>query len=202
MLPHPRIQRKATPRRLPIPTLPPILPNPQPLPTHRRQKQSPSLPISLIRVPPILSPLPSRRRTKRQIKRPPPQHHASRNHIPRIFRDHISRKVIDLLSRITRAVMVRLKPTYISAPHPAEAKALVPILPLLRRTRRNGPRMNSAGIALRHFQDVRQFAISIPPPWNMPIAEHGKKEERPVGPVPVIVTGNRPNQHDTEVDDV
>ena len=61
----------------------------------------------------------------------------------------------------------------------------------MRQTTKDGPHMNSGGIALRHVQDVGQVAISIPPQWNMPIAEHGKKERRPAQrQAPVIVTGD------------
>ena len=52
-----------------------------------------------------------------------------------------------------------------------------PIAGLLRpqRKTKSDPHMDSSGIALRRVQDVGQFAISIPPPWNMPIAESWKE---------------------------
>ena len=63
----------------------------------------------------------------------------------------------------------------------------------MRQTKKDGPHMNSGGTALRHVLDVRQFAISIPPQWSMPISERGKKEGRCVlRQAPVIVTGDGP----------
>jgi hypothetical protein len=60
----------------------------------------------------------------------------------------------------------------------------------MRQTKKDDPHMNSGGIALRHVQDVAQFAISIPPPMNMPIPEHGKKERRrALRQAPLIATG-------------
>jgi len=51
--------------------------------------------------------------------------------------------------------------------------------------------MNSGGIALRHVQDVGQFAISIPPQRNTPIVQPQKeKGSCAQRQVPVIVTGD------------
>jgi hypothetical protein len=61
----------------------------------------------------------------------------------------------------------------------------------MRQTKKDDPHMSSGGIALRHVQDVRQFAIFIPPQWSMPIPERGKKEKRrALRQAPVIVTGD------------
>ena len=73
----------------------------------------------------------------------------------------------------------------------AEAKTLVPKLLPLRRTKKSDPHMNSGGIALRHVRDVGQFATSIPPDWNMPVAEPGKERRPALRPAPVIVTGDK-----------
>jgi len=73
----------------------------------------------------------------------------------------------------------------------AEAKTLVPILLLMRQTRKDDPHMNSGGIALRHVQDVGQFAISIRPQRNTPIAQPWKEKGRDaLRQVPVIAIGD------------
>jgi|HubBroStandDraft_3_1064219.scaffolds.fasta_scaffold325469_1 hypothetical protein len=46
----------------------------------------------------------------------------------------------------------------------------------MRQTKKDGPHMNSGGIALRPVQDVGQFAISIPAQRNTPIAQARKEK--------------------------
>jgi len=72
----------------------------------------------------------------------------------------------------------------------AEAKTLVPILLLMRQTRKDDPHMNSGGIALRHVRDAGQLVTSIPPEWNMPIAESGKERRPALRQVPRIAIGD------------
>jgi hypothetical protein len=63
----------------------------------------------------------------------------------------------------------------------------------MRQTKKDDPHMNSGGIALRHVQDVGQFAISIPPQRNTPIAERCmEKGSCALRQVPVIATGDAP----------
>ena len=70
-------------------------------------------------------------------------------------------------------------------------EGLTPGLLLLRRTKKDDRHTNSGGIALRPVQDVGQVAISIPPQWNMPIAQPWKeKGSYALRQVPVIVTGD------------
>ena len=74
-----------------------------------------------------------------------------------------------------------------------EGKTLVPILLLMRQTKKDDPHMNSGGTALRHVQGVGQFAVSIPPQRNTPIAEPQKeKGSCAQRQVPVIATGDGP----------
>jgi hypothetical protein len=63
----------------------------------------------------------------------------------------------------------------------------------MRQTKKDDPHMNSGGIALRHVQGVGQFAISIPPQRNTPIAQPSmEKAGCAQRQVPVIVTGDAP----------
>ena len=61
----------------------------------------------------------------------------------------------------------------------------------MRQTKKDDPHMNSGGTALLHVQDVGQFAISIPPQWNTPIAKPCVEKGICVQhQVPVIATGD------------